>query len=579
MRSWLVGGLALFVALLSSPMAITEPPEPVTLRDVDGMERKLPTDAIAVYFFTSVECPTCQKYVERIRNLAADYANRGVHFHAIYPQALETRSEIADHAKAARYGFPALIDDEQRLSDRFRVASVPTTVVCNAAGEVVYRGPIDDNRTAQLAKKPYVRMALEGVLKGESAPIASVPVNGCPIQRRPVEKKDAPVTYANGIGKLLHESCANCHRPNQLAPFSLLTYDQARRWSHAIDQQVAARRMPPWKPANLGTFHGERHLAQADVDLVHRWVEAGAPQGDSARVPPPPVFKADWMLGQPDVVLTGETYDVGPKGDDEYRCFVLDPKLTEDRWVRAVEFSPGNPQIVHHVMTYIDTTGFAEKRLKEDGKPGFASRGTGPGFFPAGDLGGWGPGMQPTPLPDGMGRLLPKGAKIVMEVHYHKNGRDEQDQTKIGMHYAKQPVKQRVRSQVVLNMAFKLPPGAKRHEVKALWKVDDDLHAIAVIPHMHLIGKEILVQAKFPDGTEKALVHIKDWDFNWQESYVFKEPFALPTGTKVTVTGWFDNSDANPNNPNNPPRQVGFGEQTTDEMCVAYVAYVKDSEK
>jgi len=166
-----------------------------------------------------------------------------------------------------------------------------------------------------------------------------------------------------------------------------------------------------------------------------------------------------------------------------------------------------------------------------------------------------------------------------MECHYHKNGQRETDKTQIGLYFAKVPVKKKVRSQVVLNLRFKIPAGAKRHEVRADWTVPEDMHAVAVIPHMHLIGKEIQVTATLPDGTTKMMVHVPDWDFNWQETYHFRTPFALPKGTKVEVVGWFDNSAENSNNPRKPPRQVGFGEQTTDEMCVAYLAITKDKEE
>jgi hypothetical protein len=186
--------------------------------------------------------------------------------------------------------------------------------------------------------------------------------------------------------------------------------------------------------------------------------------------------------------------------------------------------------------------------------------------------------MQPFALDDGLARILPKGAKIVMEVHYHKNGRPEKDRTKLGLFLAREPVKKLVRSQVVLDMSFVIPAGARRHEVRATWDVKEDLHAIALAPHMHMIGKEIRVDAAFPDGVEKTLVRIADWDFDWQEIYYFKEPFSLPKGTQVRLTGWFDNSADNPNNPCNPPVTVRFGEATTDEMCVAYILYSRDRE-
>ena len=233
---------------------------------------------------------------------------------------------------------------------------------------------------------------------------------------------------------------------------------------------------------------------------------------------------------------------------------------------------------MHHVMTYIDARGDSLKRAGKDGRPGYSSRGTGPGFQPLGDLSGWGPGARPEPLDKDLGYYLPRGAKIVMEVHYHKNGRVEKDRTRMGLHFANAPIKKRLRSHVVLDFMFQIPPGAKHHRVGASWTVKEDIHAISVAPHMHLLGREMTVSARRPDEAPLTLLRLEDWDFNWQQAYVFAKPVALPAGTRVEVEGWFDNSAENPNNPRKEPVAVHFGEQTTDEMCVAYFSYTRDAD-
>jgi mono/diheme cytochrome c family protein len=574
-------GLAvLFVAALVAA-APPAPPAGWTLRDPAGQPFAVPAAGAkaTVCFFVTTECPTANRYLRRLGQLHDRFGGRGVTFFLVYPHAHETAADVRQHLGASGLKVGALCDPGQQLADALQVRTTPTAVVLDPEGRVVYRGAVDDHKTEELAKHHYLRDALEATLAGQAVAVAETPSPGCAIQRALPEAKDATATYAGGVGAILNRHCVQCHRPGQVAPFSLVGYEQARRWSANVKQYTRSRAMPPWKPANLGAFRGERRLSDAEIDLLGRWADAGAPLGDPAQAPPPPVFADTWQLGTPDLVLgMTEDYLIDEHGTDEYRCFVLDPKLTEDRYVQAVEFRPGNPRIVHHVMTYIDAFGVAAGKEGKDGKPGFASRGTGPGFFPAGDLGGWGPGMQPCPLDDGTARHLPKIAKVVMEVHYHKNGRPEKDRTQIGLYFAKKPVTKRVRSQVVLDLKFQIPPGARRHPVSASWAVKEDLHAVAVIPHMHLIGKEIKVTAAYPDGTEKLVVHVPEWDFNWQETYQFIKPLALPKGTRVTVTGWFDNSAENPSNPNNPPRLMRFGEQTTDEMCVAYIAYTRDAE-
>ena len=205
-----------------------------------------------------------------------------------------------------------------------------------------------------------------------------------------------------------------------------------------IKAYTASKAMPPWKPVNHGMFFGERHLTQEEIDLLAKWADAGAPLGDASKVPTPPQFKDDWQLGKPDLELAMPEFDVDAAGPDEYRCFVLDPKFTEDRYIQAVEFRPGNARIVHHVMTYIDAFGFAQGGEANDGKPGFPSRGTGPRLLPRGRPRRLGAGHAAVATcPKGPRRLVPAGAKIVMEVHYHKNGKARRDRTRLGLHFAK----------------------------------------------------------------------------------------------------------------------------------------------
>jgi hypothetical protein len=284
------------------------------------------------------------------------------------------------------------------------------------------------------------------------------------------------------------------------------------------------------------------------------------------------------MLGEPDAVFKAAEHEVGPDGPDEYRCYVMPTNFDEDKWVSAVEVKPGNSRVVHHVIAYLDTSGTADKLDAADPLPGYKSDGAGPGFMPAGEMSGWAPGDFPYTLPDGVARLLPKNARIVMEVHYHRNGRKEKDSTTIGLHFAKQPVAKRFRTMELINWEFKIPAGAANHRVTAGAKIAEDLHALSIMPHMHLTGRKAKVTATLPDKTQKVLVQIDDWDFNWQDTYHFKEAVALPKGTRLLLEMWYDNSEGNLNNPNNPPKALTWGEQTTDEMCLAFLFFTRDSE-
>jgi len=391
-----------------------------------------------------------------------------------------------------------------------------------------------------------------------------------------------PVTFSRHIAPLFQQHCQSCHRPGEVAPFSLTTYRDAAPWRHHIREATQTRRMPPWKPvAGHGDFAAVRRLSDAEIALIARWVEAGAPEGDPRDLPAPREFPATWSLGPPDVLLApAANFAVPPSHQDLYRCFAIPTDFKEDRWVTAAEVIPGNRKIVHHVLTYIDTEGRSLALDEAEPGLGYTCFG-GPGFPSAGGLGGWAPGAPPTRMPDRVGMRLPAGARVVVQVHYHNHGaRVENDRTAIGLYFAKGPIDKRVRVIPIVNRHFLIPAGAARHEVEASFTLPSrwNLHAIAVAPHMHLLGREMKVTATYPDGTVRPLIYIDDWDFNWQGAYTYATPVPLPGGTRIDLRAIYDNSAGNPRNPNSPPKDVRWGEGTDDEMCIAFIRFTVDAE-
>ncbi|MBV8881464.1 MAG: hypothetical protein JO332_15975, partial [Planctomycetaceae bacterium] len=387
------------------------------------------------------------------------------------------------------------------------------------------------------------------------------------------------VTYSKQIARILNDNCVTCHRQGQVAPFSLETYEKSKAWSQEIMNTTRQRSMPPWKPVtNHGFYYNERRLTDEDLALLEKWHQGGAPEGDPKDAPPAPQFSDAWMLGKPDAVLKSEGgFELKAKGRDEYRCYVIKNPFDEDKWVTGVEYRPGNLRAVHHIIGYLDLGGQSEKKDAADPLPGYRSDGSGPGILPSGSLAGWAPGNQPRMLPEGTARLLRKGERLVLETHYHKTGRVEVDEgAQVALYFAKEPVQRQLHVHMIINPLVNIPAGAEDHKMTALWTVPQNVHALDVMPHMHLIGRSMSVIATYPDGSTKDLVVIKDWDFNWQETYQFRAPLELPRGTKVRVEARYDNSTNNPNNPSNPPRNVRWGEQTTDEMCIAFVAFTID---
>ena len=397
----------------------------------------------------------------------------------------------------------------------------------------------------------------------------------------PAVEAPAP-TFSDEVVRILQARCQTCHRPGEHAPFSLLTYRDAYGRRDDMRDAVRDHVMPPWKPVpGFGEFAGSRRLSDAELATLVRWLDAGAPEGDPAKLPPPLVVPEGWTLGPPDHVLEmAETYTVPARASDIYRCFVIPTSFPEDRWVTKVEYAPGDRKVVHHILAYLDTTSAAEALDRSDPGPGYTCFG-GPGFASAGGLSGWAPGNQPRVAADGVGMLLPKGATVVLQMHYNNDTPESHtDRTRVALHFAKRPIDKRQRSMMVLNTTFTIPPGERRYEVRASATVPlgRDVHANTITPHMHLLGREMKVTATYPDGTVRPLIHIDDWDFNWQDTYTFTRPIPLPGGTRIDMVAVFDNSAENRRQPTRPPRPVGWGEGTTDEMAIVFLGITVDRE-
>ncbi|MGH9659615.1 MAG: redoxin domain-containing protein, partial [Bryobacteraceae bacterium] len=317
--------------------------------------------------------------------------------------------------------------------------------------------------------------------------------------------------------------------------------------------------------------------------IILTWAAGGAHEGDRADLPEPlPAKDSPWELGTPDLELAMPEFTPPERPADVYRCFVLTPGLEESRYVTAVQPLPGHRQAVHHVLLFIDESGEAEKLDGKDGQPGYTCFG-GPNVTIGigGLLGGWAPGSRTRQLPEGIGVLLPKNARIVMQVHYHPAGRIAPDQTRVGLYFAPQgSVNKRLVQIPLVNTTFVIPPGDPNHEVTAAQLVFPFLtgKAITIAPHMHLLGRKIKVEIETNTGQRSPMIYIDNWDFNWQGFYTFVEPVTLPSGAIVRVIAHYDNTENNPKNPNKPLVPVRWGEGTNDEMCLAFIGVVFDNE-
>jgi hypothetical protein len=388
-------------------------------------------------------------------------------------------------------------------------------------------------------------------------------------------------TFSNEVVRVFQNRCQSCHHPGDIAPFSLMTYEDAAPHTDAIKFMTQTHQMPPWKatPA-CGDFADARVLSQDEIDLIAKWVDNGAPQGNVADLPPTKNYDGGWALGQPDMVLSYPEAYTPPVTGDIYRCFPLPTNLPADSYVSAIDILPGDRQTVHHVIAYIDMTGDSQQLDDNDPGPGYTSFG-GPGFSisnpGASTLGGWAPGARPVVLPEEVAMSLPAHSRVVLQVHYHPHGiKSVPDKTQIGIYFAKKKPQQIVYIVPLINQDFTLAPNDAHAEVKAQFVSPFSAHVYLIAPHMHLLGRTMNVKATLPGGQEKCLINVDDWDFNWQGLYRYSEPVAIPSGTKVSLQAFYDNSEGNWRNPNVPPRAVSWGEQTTDEMCIAFLGVTID---
>jgi tetratricopeptide (TPR) repeat protein len=390
---------------------------------------------------------------------------------------------------------------------------------------------------------------------------------------------DAPrqPTFARDIAPIVHARCAPCHRPGEAGPFSLLTYSDVASRARQVALVTRSGYMPPWKPEpGHGDFAGERRLTAAELATIQRWVEAGAPEGNAADAPAPPAFPHGWQLGQPDLtVAMPGAVDVPAEGADVYRTVIVPLSLPTAKYVRAVEFRPGNPRVVHHAMVRTVRAGArllraSARTLDAEGMLG----GDAEIVSPDGHVLGWAPGYSPTVMPAGMAWRLEPGAALAIELHLQPTGKAESARATVGLFFTDEPPAATPVGLQLGSYTIDIPPGVRDYTVEDRYEVPVDLAVHAIYPHAHYLGRDVRAWAMLPDGTERPLVWIRDWDFKWQNAYRYRTPVLLPKGTIVSVRFTFDNSAENPRNPSRPPRRVRYGGRSTDEMANVWMQVV-----
>lgn len=387
------------------------------------------------------------------------------------------------------------------------------------------------------------------------------------------------ITFSNTIAHILYSNCTTCHRQGGLGPFPLQSYNDAYAQRFAIMTNVVAHIMPPWPPdTKYSHFAHERVLSETQIDQIKKWVENDAPEGDPNAEPQPPQFSSNSQLQHIDQTITIPTYTVTSTKDD-YRCFAIHSGLTVGKFVTGIEPMPANHKIVHHILIYYDLSGQCMKLDQADPKPGYVGFG-GVGSSSAVLVGAWVPGSQPILFPKGMGVSLQKDGDYVLQIHYAPGSEGQSDSTSINFQYSPTNALRQVYLDPVLNHVtdmtngpISIPAGATK-EYHEAYKSPYDGSILAVAPHMHLIGRNIRSYAVGPDKDTIPFIRINNWDFHWQGLYFFPKLIHLKAGSTLYSDAFYDNTTANPNNPNTPPKAISAGESTTDEMMITYFAYL-----
>ncbi|MEO1523846.1 MAG: redoxin domain-containing protein [Planctomycetota bacterium] len=535
----------------------------LAMRTPAGSLLELEPTKIKVFCFLGTECPLAKLYGPRLQAMSEKYEPEDVQFVGVVSNLQDSAEEILEYADVHSIRFEMVHDADQRIADVFGATRTPEVFVIDSEKTVRYQGRIDDQYSPGVARsKPTthdLRDAIDALLAGRSVERSETTGVGCLITRAPRTPKQNPkatVFFHRNIAPILNNHCVECHREGEIGPMALVDYEEVLGWGDMILEVIDDKRMPPWHAdADVGAFLGARRLPTAERDTIAKWIDEGMAEGDAVDAPPSKQWPSGWHLDSPpdlEITMRDQPYKVPADGVVEYQYFVVDPKWTEDRWVRAAQVIPGNRSVVHHSIVFV--------------RPPDGARFEGIGW-----LGAYVPGQRAIELPPGHARLIPAGSKFVFQMHYTPNGTEADDITRLGIWLAETPkVTHRVDTHVAINHEFEIPPGETDFQVTMRYgSLPVGGRMLGITPHMHLRGKSFEIASIRADGTSQPLLRVPRYDFNWQHWYQFAEALELDGSEALEMKVSFDNSSENPFNPD-PEEYVSWGDQTWQEMAVAF---------
>jgi peroxiredoxin len=525
--------------------------KPVSLSDFG--DRKL-----VVIAFLGTECPLAKLYGPRLSELQQRFTEDLVIL-GVNANTQDSMTELAAYVRRYELNFPVLKDVGNRVADAMRAERTPEVFLLDQQRVVRYHGRIDDQYGVGYSRDRKYRsdleVAIEELLQGRQVSIPETDIVGCYIGRVSEVEPSGEITFNKHIAPIFNARCVSCHREQEIAPFTLTSYDDVLGWEDTILEVIDDNRMPPWfaNPEH-GKFSNDARLTPEEKQLIATWVENGMPEGDPGDLPEPPKFTLGWKIPEPDQVfqMRDQPFVVPAEGVVDYKRFVVDPGWTEDKYIYAAEARPQNRSVVHHILVYVIPPGSRRQDLRQV-------------------LVGYAPGGLPVLMEDGVALHVAAGSKLLFEMHYTPNGYEQSDLSYAGVCFVdKSKVKRLLRGEVAINGRFRIPPGEPNHEVFAQYFARSDQSLLSMTPHMHLRGKAFRYTARYPDGKTEILLDVPNYDFNWQLKYTLESPKHLPQGTVIECRAVYDNSEKNLSNPD-PSKSVGWGDQSWNEMMIGFM--------
>jgi tetratricopeptide (TPR) repeat protein len=566
-------------AIAASPVPGNTAEPASSVVDLDGRPVDPLADAAGVrataFIFVTTDCPIANRYAPDIARLYERFSEQGIRFWLIYVNPAEPADSIRAHGRTFALPPRALRDPAHDLVRRFGVTVTPEVVVVAPDGRAIYQGRIDDRHVDVGVDRAVVTRrdldeALTAVVEGKSAPTARTRAVGC------IVADLRPVTFARDVAPIVFDKCASCHRPTGPAPFSLLSYADVRQRASLVANVTARRYMPPWKadPA-AGDFIGQKHLTDVEIATIRRWADEGALEGDPRDLPELPRFADGWQLGTPDLVVTiDQPYTLQPQASDVFRIFAIRLPVSTTKYVTGIEFRPGNPRVVHHANIRLDRTRSTRELDERDPAPGYDGLMSRTAVYPDGHFLGWTPGQIAPLVQSDMAWTLEPGTDLVVQLHMQPSGAVERVQPSIGLYFGDRAP---TRTPTILRLGSQgidIPPGEPSYRVTDSYVLPADVELQAIQPHAHYRLRDVEGRATLPDGSQRTLIAIRDWDFRWQHVYRYQRPLHLPKGTRLSMHYTYDNSAGNPRNPQQPPQRVFWGQRSFDEMGDLWFQFV-----